>query len=84
MEWKRKPPDDEGWGGEILARYERGVMLLLFILALAIVALIIWMELISSAYKKGHRPKPTPSNNPAELARLVVSGLPSPAGQARP
>jgi len=43
MEWKRKPPDDEGWGGEILARYERGVMLLLFILALAIVALIIWM-----------------------------------------
>jgi hypothetical protein len=42
MEWKRKPPDDKGWGGEILARYERGVMLLLFILV-AIVALIIWM-----------------------------------------
>jgi hypothetical protein len=39
MEWKRKPPDDEGWGGEILARYERGVMLLLFILAATMVAL---------------------------------------------
>jgi len=37
MEWKRKPRD------EILARYERGVMLLLFILAVAIVALIIWL-----------------------------------------
>jgi hypothetical protein len=43
MEWKRKPPDDEGWGGEILARYERGVMLLLFILAVTIVALITWL-----------------------------------------
>jgi hypothetical protein len=43
MERKSKPPDDEGWGGEILARYERGVMLLLFILAVAIVVLIIWL-----------------------------------------
>ena len=43
MEWKRKPLDDEGWGGEILARYERGVMLLLFILAVTVVALIIWL-----------------------------------------
>ena len=63
MEWKRKPPDDEGWGGEILARYKRGVMLLLFILAVTFVALIIWLRLISSAYKcrhinKGRRPKP--------------------------
>jgi len=38
-----KLPDDDGWGGEILARYERGVMLLLFILALTSVALIIWL-----------------------------------------
>jgi hypothetical protein len=43
MEWKRKPPGDEGWGGEILARYERGVMTLLFILAAAASALIIWL-----------------------------------------
>ena len=43
MEWKRKPPDEEGCGGEILGRYERGVMLLLFILAVTIVALIIWL-----------------------------------------
>jgi len=40
---ENKPPDDEVWGGEILARYERGVMLLLFILVVAIVALIIWL-----------------------------------------
>jgi len=43
MDEKRKPPDDEGWGGETLARYERGVMLFLFITAFTIVALIIWL-----------------------------------------
>jgi hypothetical protein len=43
MAWKRKPPDDDGWGGEILARYERGVMLFLFILAVTIVGLIVWL-----------------------------------------
>jgi hypothetical protein len=43
MEWKRKPPDDEGWEREILARYERGVMLFLFILAVTIVGLIVWL-----------------------------------------
>jgi hypothetical protein len=47
---KTKTPDDEGWGGEILARYERGVMLFLFILAVTIVGLIVWLGLISSAY----------------------------------
>jgi hypothetical protein len=40
---ENKPPDDEGWGGQILARYERGVMLFLFIFAVTIVALIIWL-----------------------------------------
>jgi len=40
-------PDDEGWTGEILARYERGVMLLLFILAATIVGLIVWLGGIS-------------------------------------
>jgi hypothetical protein len=40
---ENEPPDDEGWGGEILARYERGVMFLLFILAVAFVVLIIWL-----------------------------------------
>ena len=43
MEWKRKPPDDEGWGGEILAPYEWRVMLLLFSLAATMVPLIIWL-----------------------------------------
>jgi hypothetical protein len=40
---ENKPPDDDGWGAEILARYERGVMLFLFILAVTIVVLIIWL-----------------------------------------
>jgi hypothetical protein len=40
-----KPPDDEGWGdGEILARYEHGVMLFLLILTVTIVvALLVWL-----------------------------------------
>jgi len=37
---ENKPPDDEGWGGgEILARYERGVMLFLLILTVTLLAL---------------------------------------------
>jgi hypothetical protein len=41
---ENKPPDDEGWGeGEILARYEHGVMLFLLILTVTIVALIVWV-----------------------------------------
>ena len=43
MAWKRKPPDDDGWGGEILARYERGVMLFPFVLAVTSVGLIVWL-----------------------------------------
>jgi len=35
---ENKPPDDDGWGGELLARYERGVMLFLLILAVTVVA----------------------------------------------
>jgi hypothetical protein len=41
---ENKPPDHEGWGdGKILARYESGVMLFLLILAVTIVALLVWM-----------------------------------------
>ena len=41
---ENKPPDDEGWGGgEILARYESGVMLFLLILTITIVALLVWL-----------------------------------------
>ena len=37
---ENKPPGDEGWGGgEILARYERGVMLFLLILTVTLLAL---------------------------------------------
>jgi cell division septal protein FtsQ len=39
----RKPSDDENSRDEVLARYERGVMTLLFILAAASAALIIWL-----------------------------------------
>jgi hypothetical protein len=40
---EKQAPDDEGWSGEIIARYERGVMLFLFILAATVVSLIIWL-----------------------------------------
>jgi hypothetical protein len=41
---ENKLPDDEGWGGgEILARYESGVMLFLLILTVTIVALLVWL-----------------------------------------
>ena len=51
MRLENKPPDDEGWsGGEILARYESGVMLFLLILSVTIVALLVWL----GAYP--HRP----------------------------
>jgi hypothetical protein len=40
---ENKTPDYEGWGGEIIARYERGVMLFVLILAVTFVALIIWL-----------------------------------------
>jgi hypothetical protein len=41
---ENKSPDDEGWGGgEILARYEHGVMLFLLILTITIVALSVWL-----------------------------------------
>ena len=55
---ENKPPDDEGWGGgEILARYEGGVMLFLLILTVTIVvALLVWLGAIT----KERRPKPTP------------------------
>ena len=44
MRLENKPPDDEGWGGgEILARYESGVMLFLLILTVTIVALLVWL-----------------------------------------
>ena len=44
MRLENKPPDDEGWGsGEILARYESGVMLFLLILSVTIVALLVWL-----------------------------------------
>ena len=44
MKLENKPPDDEGWGGgEILARYEHGVMLFLLILTVTIVALSVWL-----------------------------------------
>ena len=40
LRMENKPPDDEGWGGgEILARYERGVMLFLLILTVTLLAL---------------------------------------------
>jgi hypothetical protein len=38
-----KPPDDKNSRDEVLARYERGIMTLLFILAAAAAALIIWL-----------------------------------------
>jgi hypothetical protein len=37
----RKEPPDDDWGP--LARYERGIMTLLFILAAAFCVLIIWL-----------------------------------------
>jgi hypothetical protein len=41
---ENKPPDDEGWGGgEILARYERGITLFLLILTVTIVGLTVWL-----------------------------------------
>jgi hypothetical protein len=41
---ENKPPDVEGCGdGEILARYESGVMLFLLILTVTIVALLVWL-----------------------------------------
>jgi len=41
---ENKPPDDEGWGGgEILARYESGIMLFLLILTVMIVGLTVWL-----------------------------------------
>jgi len=54
LKLENKPPDDKGWGGgEILARYEHGVMLFLLILTVTIVALSLWLGLTSSAYNKG-------------------------------
>ena len=41
---ENKPPDDEGCsGGEVLARYEHGVMLFLLLLIVTIVALLVWL-----------------------------------------
>ena len=40
LRMENKPPGDEGWGGgEIVARYERGVMLFLLILTVTLLAL---------------------------------------------
>jgi hypothetical protein len=40
---RKKPPDNERWRDEVLAAYERGVMILLFILVVAILALVTWL-----------------------------------------
>jgi hypothetical protein len=39
----KKPPENERSRAEVLAAHERGVMILLFILAVAILALVIWL-----------------------------------------
>jgi hypothetical protein len=47
---ENKPPDDEGWGGgDILARYEHGVMLFLLILTVTILA----PTRLAGGYNKG-------------------------------
>ena len=39
----KKPPNNERSRDDVLAAYERGVMILLFILAVAILALVTWL-----------------------------------------
>jgi hypothetical protein len=62
-----EPPDDEGWGGgEILARYESGVMLFLLILTVTIVALSVWLGAYLIGANKGpRREADAPWNTPS-------------------